>query len=93
MFTNPFLIIHNARSYQYNKMNSLFYSVSRIENDYAVLELPDHSFKKYPLSKLPKGVKEGNILKYTSDKIFIIDVNEEERRKRRLLDLQNDIFK
>lgn len=73
-------------------MNKEFYSVSRIENDIAVLEFPDGSFNEVDISLLPDDVKEGNILKLDDNNIFIHDFNEENRRKQRLLDLQSKIF-
>lgn len=73
-------------------MNKEFYSVSRIENDIAVLEFPDGSFNEVDISVLPVDVKEGNILKLDDNNIFIHDFYEENRRKKRLLDLQSKIF-
>lgn len=73
-------------------MNKEFYSVSRIENDIAVLEFPDGSFNEVDISLLPDDVKEGNILNLDDNNIFIHDFNEENRRKQRLLDLQSKIF-
>lgn len=73
-------------------MNKEFYSVSRIENDIAVLEFPDGSFNEVDISLLPDDVKEGNILNLDDNNIYIHDFNEENRRKQRLLDLQSKIF-
>lgn len=73
-------------------MNKEFYSVSRIENDIAVLEFPDGSFNEVDISLLPDDVKEGNILNLDDNNIFIHDFNEENIRKQRLLDLQSKIF-
>lgn len=73
-------------------MNKEFYSVSRIENDIAVLEFPDGSFNEVDISLLPDDVKEGNILNLDDNNIFIHDFNEENIRKQRLLDLQSKIL-
>ncbi len=73
-------------------MNKEFYSVSRIEGDIAVLEFPDGSFNEVDISLLPDDVKEGNILKLDDKDIFIHDFNEENIRKKRLLELQSEIF-
>ena len=73
-------------------MNKEYYSVSRIENNIAILELPDETFKEVDISLLPTDVKEGNILIKTDEDKFIHDFDEEKARKARLLDLQNKIF-
>lgn len=69
-----------------------YYSVSRIENETAVIEFPDGSFNEVPLSLLPSDVKEGNILILNSDGTYIHDFAAEEDRKNKLLSLQDDIF-
>lgn len=73
-------------------MSKEFYSVSRIENNIAVLEFPDGSFNDIELTLLPTDVKEGNILIKNEKNVFIHDFDEEKARKQRLLDLQNKIF-
>lgn len=73
-------------------MNKEYYSVSRIEDEVAVLEFPDRTFRNIALSLLPAGVDEGNILIKDENDIFILDKEEEIRRKKRLLELQNKIF-
>lgn len=69
-----------------------YYSVSRIEDETAVIEFPDCSFNEVPLSLLPSDVKEGNILILNSDGTYIHDFAAEEDRKNKLLSLQDDIF-
>lgn len=73
-------------------MNKEYYSVSRIENNIAVLEFPDGTFNDIDISLLPSDVKEGNILVKNDKNEFIHDFEEEKSRKERLLDLQNKIF-
>ncbi len=73
-------------------MNKEYYSVSRIENNIAILEYPDETFNEVNISLLPVDVKEGNILVKTDENLFIHDFDEEKARKDRLLDLQNKIF-
>ncbi len=73
-------------------MNKEYYSVSRIENNVAILEYPDETFHEVDISLLPFDVKEGNILIKTDANLFIHDFDEEKLRKDRLLDLQNKIF-
>lgn len=69
-----------------------YYSVSRIEDETAVIEFPDCSFNEVPLSLLPSDVKEGNILILSSEGTYIHDFEAEEAIKKRLLSLQDDIF-
>ena len=73
-------------------MNKEYYSVSRIENNIAVLEFPDGTFNEVDISLLPSDVKEGNILVKNDINEFIHDFEEEKSRKNKLLDLQNKIF-
>lgn len=73
-------------------MSENFYSVSRIEGNIVVLENPDKSFSEFNISDLPIGIKEGNILKKDINGAFVIDNDEEKRRKERLLKLQDKIF-
>ena len=73
-------------------MNKEYYSVSRIENNVAILEYPDETFHEVDILLLPFDVKEGNILIKTDANLFIRDFDEEKLRKDRLLDLQNKIF-
>ena len=73
-------------------MNEGYYSVSRIEEGFAVLEFPDGEFREVDISLLPDGVKEGNILIKNQNNEFIFDFEEERRKKDRLLELQNKIF-
>lgn len=73
-------------------LNKEFYSVDRIESNFAVLEFPDKTLNNVALSLLPYDVKEGNILVKTDNNTFIHDFDEEANRKKRLLELQNKIF-
>ncbi len=73
-------------------MSKEFYSVSRIENETAVIEFPDSSFREIPISLLPADVKEGNILILNEKNVFVHDLQLEQERKRFLLSLQDDIF-
>ena len=72
--------------------NTEFYSVSRIEDGVAVLECPDKIFREFSVNLLPPDTAEGNILVKDENGQFIFDKEEELRRKKRLLELQNKIF-
>lgn len=72
--------------------NTEYYSVSRIEDGIAVLECPDKIFREFSLDLLPPDTVEGNILVKDENGQLVFDKEEERRRKKRLLDLQNKIF-
>ena len=72
--------------------NTEYYSVSRIEDGIAVLECPDKIFREFSLDILPPDTVEGNVLSKDENGQFIMDNEEEQRRKKRLLNLQNKIF-
>lgn len=73
--------------------NDIYYSVSRIEGETVILEFPDRTMQKISLFDLPDGIKEGNILYKNEKGQFAIDKNEEENRKKHLLELQKRIFR
>ena len=68
-----------------------YLSVDRIENDTAVCERDDMSVVELALSSLPQGTKEGSVLKVENG-IYALDENEEKRRRKRILELQNMLF-
>lgn len=68
-----------------------YLSVDRIENDTAVCERDDMSVVELALSSLPQGIKEGSVLKVENG-IYSLDENEEKRRRKRILELQNMLF-
>ena len=55
-------------------------SVDRIENDIAVLECEDRIMRMIPLSLLPSGLKEGDMLLERGGK-YTIDQDETSRRR------------
>jgi len=60
--------------------------IDRFEGEFAVVELSDKTFINIPLSELPKGSKEGDVLKLGIDK------KETEDRKDRIKDLMDDLW-
>ena len=60
--------------------------IDRFEGDKAVLEV-DTGHVNIPTSNLPKGAKEGDVLR------FIIDVDETSNRKQRIDGMMNRLFK
>lgn len=62
------------------------YIIDRIEDSIAVAELEDLSTVDIPLSALPKGVKEGDVINVS------IDENETQSRKESISRLMDDLF-
>jgi len=61
-------------------MKEIIYTVDRIEEKYAICEEKESKeFTKIEIEKLPKGVKEGSVLKFNGNK-YIIDKEEETKK-------------
>lgn len=60
----------------------MYYHIDRIEGKFAVLELAGETMDM-PLSELPAGVQEGDMLLYTTDG-WCIDREAAEEKRRRL---------
>ena len=60
--------------------------VDRIEEGIAICEDPAKAYKHIPLSKLPRGVREGDCLRQEGDG-YIIDTEETARRRAALKSL------
>ena len=69
-----------------------FFSVDRFEEDFAVLVDENGVASSVKRDALPSEIKEGSVLSYVDGK-YSIDKNEEKRRRKRILSLQNKIFK
>lgn len=67
------------------------YSVDRIENGIAVCENESGEQTKFKLYELPQGIKEGDLFNEI-DGNFIINSDATAQRKRRLSELQNNLF-
>lgn len=67
------------------------YSIEKIENNIAVCENDDGETLKLKLSQLPPNVKEGDIL-IQSDEGFTLDLDETQARRRKMAELQKNIF-
>ncbi|MBQ8515016.1 MAG: DUF3006 domain-containing protein [Ruminococcus sp.] len=60
----------------------MFYSIDRIEGEWAVLIADDTSQSaEIPANMLPAGAGEGSILRWEND-TYIYDIEETERRRR-----------
>lgn len=71
----------------------MVYIVDRIENTVAVLEDEEMNHTEVLLADLPESIKEGSVLVLNSDGSFMLDMAQTEKRKQKMLDLQNKLFK
>ena len=69
-----------------------FFSVDRFEEDFAVLVDENGSASSVRRDELPSGIREGSVLLYENEK-YSIDKDEENRRRKRIVPLQNKLFK
>ena len=65
----------------------MLYSIDRIEGDIAVLVDEEGNSIPMPRAALPTGVRVGAMLRRNGE-IFILTPDEEEKRRRRVLELQ-----
>lgn len=68
------------------------YIVDRFEEGFAVCETEKGKYIKIERSKLPKNVKEGDVLTQTFTKAYTIDKKETEKRKKRIKKLAEDLW-
>ena len=69
-------------------------STDRIEENFAVCQdLYTENIINIPLKLLPKNIKEGDILSTKTDGSFFVDKEETNKRRKKIIDLQNKIFK
>lgn len=61
--------------------------IDRIENNIAVCELENGEMLDVKMSALPKGIKEGDVIKLS------VDETETNERKERINKLMNSLFK
>ena len=60
--------------------------IDRFEGDYAVVELPDGTMVDMPISLIPEGAREGDVL------VISIDIDETAKRKERIKNLMDDLW-
>ena len=68
-------------------------SIDRIEGKYAICEDDNQKLYAIDLSELPPCAKPGDVLKLSNDGILSIDKDETEKRKKRIKNLQDKLFK
>ena len=69
-----------------------YLSVDRIEGDTAFCEDDNQAVIKIPLSCLPRGIREGNVL-CLENGVYAIDEGEEARRRRQNFELFKSLLK
>lgn len=70
----------------------MYISIDRIVGGIAVCEREDLSTFEVPVAKLPSEAKEGSVLLIDENGNYVIDNEEEKRRRQRILDLQSKLF-
>lgn len=63
-------------------------TIDRFDGIYAICEDKDKAFFAIELGELPKGAKAGDVLLITDEGTLQIDVEETERRRRRIQEKQ-----
>lgn len=66
--------------------------IDRFEGNLAVCEREDCSMVAIEKSRLPKGVRPGNILKIENDGTIRLDAEEELRRREMIYKMQESLF-
>lgn len=66
--------------------------IDRFEGDLAVCEREDCSMVAIEKSRLPKGVRPGNILKIENDGTIRLNAEEELRRREMIYKMQESLF-
>lgn len=70
----------------------MYISIDRIVNGIAVCEREDLLTFEVPVAKLPNEAKEGSVLFVDENGNYVIDDEEMNRRRQRILDLQSRLF-
>lgn len=68
-------------------------TIDRFEGDFAICEREDCSMISIERSRLPRGIRVGNILRFFEDGSIKIDVDAELKRKELIRKLQDNLFK
>lgn len=67
------------------------YSVDRIEENIAICEDDDGNVLKLNVDELPQEIREGDIIEKTENG-FVIDADETQLRRKKMAELQRNIF-
>lgn len=69
-----------------------YFSVDRFEENFAICVDEDENIKIIEIKKLPKNIKEGDIIKVLKDGTFKIDKEKTKHQREDIFNLQDDIF-
>ncbi len=72
-------------------MKLKYVSVDRLEGEFAICIDDDEKTHKINIKKLPKGVKEGDVLKVLKNG-YELDEKETKKRREEIFSLQEEIF-
>ena len=67
--------------------------IDRFEGNYAICEDEERNMFAIEILELPKGAKEGSVLKISDSVIINIDKNEMNNRREKIKKLQEDLWK
>ncbi|MDR3178854.1 MAG: DUF3006 domain-containing protein [Oscillospiraceae bacterium] len=73
------------------KRKNKFFSVDRLDEEFAICESNDRKIYYFKKEFLPKEIKEGSVLKMKSSGEFLIDEKETQARKKLLKELQDEL--
>lgn len=66
--------------------------IDRFEGGFALCETGDDSIVAIPRVDLPAGAREGSCLRREEDGTFALDLEAEAERRRKLFEMQRDLF-
>lgn len=68
-------------------------SIDRFEAQYAICEDNDKRAFAIAISEIPKGAKEGDVIRISDDGDITIDKEETDRRRKKIIAMQNSLWK
>lgn len=69
-----------------------YYAIDRVEGEYAVCEKDGETMVNISLALLPDGAGEGSVLRRLPNGSFVLDREEEERRRKAAIELTDGLF-
>ncbi len=66
--------------------------IDRFEGKYAICEDKEARYFAIEIQELPKGAKEGHVLSISEEGVLSLDLEETQRRRKRISDKQNRLF-
>ena len=69
-----------------------YFSIDRFEGNFAICVDEYEKVKKIEIKKLPKNIKEGDIVKVLKDGTFKIDKEKTKQEREDIFNLQEDLF-